>query len=364
MTMGLWGMLELGVIYMSTVNSVITIPAYEPNATLIELVTELYRQGEQSIIVVDDGSTEQAALFQRLDSLNNVTVLHHSKNLGKGAALKTAMAYFIKHNKENFHSLITADADGQHCPSDINALQVKAAENPNVLHIGSREFHSTIPWRSRFGNLLTRFLFKVLIGRKLNDTQSGLRAIPKTFIPELLKLKSTGYDFELDMLVLALKQNVGIAEMPIRTIYEPGNPSSHFKLIGDSVRIYLVFIRFCALALTTGLLDLCLFSLTFYFSNNILASMTVARCIAGSYNFYCGKRLVFQSKTRILIAAARYIGLACALMFTAYTAISFFVLYLHWNVYFSKIFSECCLFILSFSIQRTYVFKDVAKKAS
>jgi len=348
---------------MSPISAVIAIPAYEPDKTLLALVQALRCEGEPAIIVVNDDTRKQAALFDELRTLAGVTVLHHPKNLGKGAALKTAMGYFLEHFKEANH-LITADADGQHCPQDIMALQRTATEKPDTLYMGTRQFGDDIPWRSRFGNRLTRSLFKFLIGQQLSDTQSGLRAIPRTFIPALLQLKSTGYDFELDMLVQAAKQNVELLEMPIRTIYEPGNPSSHFKILSDSVRIYFVFLRFCALAVTTGLLDLSIFSLSFYLSNNILASMAIARCIAGSYNFYCGKRLVFQSQTHIVIAAARYIGLAIALMFTSYALISLLVSYLHWNVYFSKIFSECCLFILSFSIQRIYVFKDISKETS
>ena len=79
-------------------------------------------------------------------------------------------------------------------------------------------------------------LMRLIVGQKLTDTQTGLRGIPAPLVPCLLKLPSSGYEFELDMLIACKHQSVGIVEQPIRTIYLEGNKSSHFRPVADSMR--------------------------------------------------------------------------------------------------------------------------------
>ena len=81
------------------------------------------------------------------------------------------------------------------------------AEN-NVLITGGRVFdNKNIPLRSRFGNKFTKIIFRLFSGVKINDTQTGLRGIPASLLPDLIKLKTTGYDFELDMLIFAKEKH-------------------------------------------------------------------------------------------------------------------------------------------------------------
>src|SRR5438874_2165468 len=84
-------------------------------------------------------------------------------------------------------------------------------------------------------DLLTRRLLRLAVGCKLSDTQTGLRAIPRELIPRLLKVPSRGYEFELDMLILARQSGVGFREVPIQTVYLHGNQSSHFNPVLDSL---------------------------------------------------------------------------------------------------------------------------------
>ena len=221
---------------------VILIPAYKPNEKLIPLVTEISKEFE--VIVVNDGSGKGfEPIFDSLQGIPQVTVLKHAINLGKGEALKTGFNYFLNHAKDSV-GLVTADADGQHLVKDIRHLCEQLEMTPHALHLGSRAFDKSVPFRSQFGNILTRHIFKFLLGTQLQDTQTGLRGIPTSFLPTLLHTKSRGYDFELDMLVLARKNRIPILETPITTVYEDNNKSSHFNPIVDSVKIYYVFFRF------------------------------------------------------------------------------------------------------------------------
>ena len=83
------------------------IPAYEPDNKLIELVNDLLKSEIGNIIVIDDGSSENCKnIFDSIDS--KAILLKHNKNLGKGAAIKTALRYIIDNNLET-ESVVTLD---------------------------------------------------------------------------------------------------------------------------------------------------------------------------------------------------------------------------------------------------------------
>jgi glycosyltransferase involved in cell wall biosynthesis len=219
-------------------NCAVLIPAYNPDAQLPELAGRILAHGPATLIVVDDGSSADcAAHFRALEELEGVTLLRHKKNLGKGAALKTGLAYLERTFPGAQYALLV-DADGQHHVEDVVRVAEEAEGSDGALVIGARAFEGRVPLRSRIGNGLTRFIFNTVTGLGLEDTQSGLRAVPTALIPALLELDSSRYEFELDMLFLCRRQNVAVAEIPIRTIYLGGNSSSHFNPVLDSIRVY------------------------------------------------------------------------------------------------------------------------------
>lgn len=333
---------------------VIVIPAYKPDATLVTLANELVN-AEAELIIVNDGSgLTYAPIFDQLKTLSGVTVLHHAVNLGKGQALKTAFNYFLVHYPDNASGVITADADGQHLPTDIFQVWEAFAKRPYELTLGVRTFSKGIPWKSRIGNNLTRSVFTFLIGQSVQDTQTGLRAIPRRFLQTLLKTPSTGYDFELDMLILASK-NMKIQEVPIETVYVDNNKGSHFNPLIDSLKIYFVFFRFLAFSIVSGLLDFFAFSFAFFICQNILLSETLARLFSGTCNFLFNKELVFKSKKNMAPEAFKYALLCVANLVFSYGFISSLV-YVGFSVYASKMIALLGLFVANFAIQRLMVF--------
>jgi len=151
--------------------------------------------------------------------------------------------------------VVTADADGQHTVKDILRTAAELFDHPRHLILGSRRFDGAVPFRSKLGNVMTRRIMRALTGQKLVDTQTGLRAVPIDFVPELLRLKATGYDFELEMLMACRHTARLIAEVPIATIYIDDNRSSHFNPLLDSMAVYFVFLRFSAVSLLTAGID-------------------------------------------------------------------------------------------------------------
>lgn len=334
---------------------VIIIPAYKPDSTLIDLIQELLNN-QQAIIVVNDGSGQNyAPLFAELEKMASVTVLHHAVNLGKGQALKTAFNYFLTHQPQDCPGVVTADADGQHLSVDIQKTADELAQNPFSLILGARTFKKGVPFRSRFGNNLTRLIFRLLIGQSLQDTQTGLRGIPRHFLQVLLKTSSSGYDFELDMLISASKRKIKINEVPISTVYKDENKSSHFNPLIDSFKIYFVFFRFLIFSILSGFIDFCAFSLAFFFCQNILVSETLARVFSGTCNFLLNKELVFQSKQKMLPEALKYALLCLVNLIFSYGLISSLV-FLGANIYASKMIALIGLFFANFAIQKVLVF--------
>src|ERR1700733_7900602 len=175
----------------------VLIPAYQPNAALIELVRDLLARGVPSIEVVDDGSgPEYRWVFDELELLAPVHILRHAVNLGKGAALKTGMNHILA-EEPGLTGIVTADADGQHHSADVVGVCERFAESPDALVLGARSFdgaptQSKVPLRSRFGNVLTRRAMHMLVGQNLTDTQTGLRAIPRALVLRLLKVPASG----------------------------------------------------------------------------------------------------------------------------------------------------------------------------
>src|ERR1700759_3388312 len=97
----------------------VLIPAYQPGEHLLILVAQLTELGFRNIIVVNDGSGPQSTPWlEGIAGYENVRLLRHDVNRGKGAALKTGIAMALA-EVEGCIGVVTADADGQHSPSDI-----------------------------------------------------------------------------------------------------------------------------------------------------------------------------------------------------------------------------------------------------
>lgn len=334
----------------------VIIPAYRPNRSILDVVHGLVGRGIPAIFVVDDGSgPEFRPVFDELSSIPTVLVLRHAVNLGKGAALKTAMNRAMA-DDDGYLGVVTADADGQHHPDDIVGICGRAAANPTALVLGCRTFTSGIPLRSRIGNNATRTIMRIVLGRKLGDTQTGLRGIPRALILRLLKIPATGYEFELEMLIAAKHQDMSIVEQPIRTIYEPGNPTSHFEPLRDSMRIYLVLLRFSFISLITATIDNTVFYLVYRGTGAIAAAQVVARAVAVLFNYRAVRQAVFLSDEEHGVVLPRYLLLIGVNALVSYSGIRFLAENAPIGVVSAKLIIEGLLFLANFAIQRDFIF--------
>jgi glycosyltransferase involved in cell wall biosynthesis len=219
----------------------IVIPAYN-HGTQVREVVEKCLPLRLPVIVVDDGSTDSTPHV--LASLSGVTVIHHKENQGKGASLLTGFAAALR----LADWAITIDADGQHNPEDILSLIQAVPEGQRPFVIGKRVglVHGNVPWTSRWGRRFSNFWVWASCGRWLSDSQSGFRAYP---LPETLHLgtRARRYQFEVEILVLAVWRRIPIIEVPVRAFYGPIEERvSHFRPWLDFWRNTRTFARLVA----------------------------------------------------------------------------------------------------------------------
>lgn len=336
---------------------IIVIPAYQPGETLIQLIDSLQQQLPFiKIVIVNDGSSpDKSKFFDLIRNHPACTLLTHTKNQGKGQALKTAFNYIVK-NYPHCCGIVTADADGQHLSEDIQKVLETLILHPSQLILGCRKFSKKIPFRSLLGNMFTRKLFSFMHGIKISDTQTGLRGIPLNLAKACISIKSDGYEFELNMLLAAKKQKITIRETAIKTVYIENNQSSHFKPLKDSLKIYYVLFRFSLSSFATATLDALVFFAVYYLSHNILLSLIAGRIVAGTENFLVNKSLVFHSKSNFIKEAIPFIFLVAALMCVSYVFILMFSALYQVHMLLAKISAESLVFIINFFIQRNFVF--------
>lgn len=212
----------------------VLIPAYEPDEQLIPLTQRLKEAGF-AVVVVDDGSgPTYGHIFAEVKQ--SAHVLTHPHNRGKGAALKTGMAYIRDHLPES-ENFITCDADGQHKVEDvIRVSQQLQAGHKFVLTM--RQQKKDVPLRSKVGNAMSRVVYALLTKRYLSDNQSGLRGFNRVHIEWMAEVEKNNYDYEMNVLYYAAKKGIRIATIPIEAIYIDGNQSSHFQPVKDTIRIY------------------------------------------------------------------------------------------------------------------------------
>jgi len=335
------------------------IPAYRPQSNLTSIVQSILNSNFSNVVVVNDGSeSEYFKIFDSLSRIDNVKVIHHAVNLGKGAALKAGFNHICNKWADKAY-IVTIDADGQHEVGDIKNVAEELKRNSNSLIMGSRSFSGKVPFKSKIGNTLTRYLLKTVHGLDLSDTQTGLRGMTSQLAKNFLSIRSDRYDFELDMLLYTKKLNTSLIEVPIETVYIDNNSSTHFNPIFDSLKIYFSLFRFLMTSLVAALLDNLIFILLFSLGNSILVSQLAGRGIVMVINFVMVKRLVFHSNKKNIIAIPKYILTVIFLGTLSYGLIIISSQVFEVPVILAKIIVETVVFICSFLVQRSLVFNPV-----
>lgn len=351
------------------------IPCYEPDGHLIRLTEDLRNSSGADFYMVNDGSgIHWEPVFRSLKELG-ANVISYPENRGKGYALRRGIEE-ISRSGRHYSYIITADADGQHSPEDIqkiaSAAEASLMENSGrgdaPLLIGTRDFTGkNVPLRSRFGNRFSSVYFKFVTGVTLPDTQSGLRAIPERLFELALGTPGDRYDYEMNFLIAAADS---VRTVPIHTVYESGNKTSHFRPVADSVRIYKTPLRYIAVSALSAAVDLSLFTiLTAAFgtlANGLFAATVSARLASGVLNFILNRKWSFASirsaDGSAWRQAARYAILFCSQMFLSFALVALLA-FLPFPVTLIKMAGDSALALFSYYAQHSWVFKADSSSA-
>jgi len=194
-----------------------------------------------------------------------------------------------------------------------------------------------------------------------------LRVYPKDFMKEALLIKPDRYEFELEALLRYYRCGYGkMRQVPITTVYEENNPSSHFNPIKDSIRIYAIFLKFIGASVISSIIDFIIFSIMIlclgpdriiFGCSSILWSLLTARLISCSVNFLLDKEAVFGSKGHWFRQSLLFFLLAVFLFTASYFGIRGFK---HIGIHpiIAKILVEGALFFLSFAFQNSVIFRS------
>lgn len=223
---------------------VVIIPAYNPDYHLLDVLKELKNLLDNKIIIVNDGSDNTDEINKIFEHAKEYgIIINHKVNMGKGAAMKTGMKY-VKDQYPYEDGITFVDCDHQHKAPDVKKMIESFNNNKDSLILGVRVFDKDVPIKSRLGNKITRNIFKLLTRKYISDTQTGLRSINTKYIPLLLNIEPNRFDYEMDMLITFVKNNINIVEVSIETIYEnKENKTSHFRGFKDSYLIYKILLK-------------------------------------------------------------------------------------------------------------------------
>lgn len=324
------------------------IPAYCPEDRMIDLLKKL-SELNFSVLVIDDGSGENYdAIFNKASQYADVK--RYQSNRGKGEALK----YGLRCIAEIFqppYTVVTADADGQHRVEDIVKVSETATMHPDSLILGKRNLGKTAPVKSRIGNGITRVLYRLTTGRKIYETQTGLRAFSDRLLPRFLKLPGHRYEFEIDMILECA--DTEIIETEIKTVYFDNNAASHFRPFADTVSLNKEFLRYKLPSLTAGLAGYLLFVILATFMRSWLVPCVIARVCCILLKAILNKAISFSEKLPI----GRYL-ITSAIVLICDVAMMWGLTALGMNIYLAKLLSSLLMIGVSTIARMLYMRKE------
>ena len=191
----------------------VVIPVFNEEKTIAEVIRRVTAQSAPGlsleVIVVDDGSTDGTrACLQDLPA-NDLLVLHHETNRGKGAAINTGLT------KATGDAVIIQDADLEYDPADYHRIVETLGGGARVVY-GSRirgaNPHSYL--RYYYGGRFLTGVFNAIYGTRLTDVTTCYKAFRREAI-ETLSLKGPRFEFCVEVTARLVKRGESIVEVPI-----------------------------------------------------------------------------------------------------------------------------------------------------
>lgn len=221
----------------------IIIPVFNEEKTILEILKRVINikipNIDKEIIIVNDGSTDATASEIRnsipIKSGRNFKIFRHTKNLGKGAAVRTG----IQNATGDY--IIIQDADLEYNPNDISRLiEPIKKNNGRIVVFGTRlkrlpnflrDERTPRFFLHYIGNRILSFITSILYGQWITDMETCYKLFPKNAAYEMT-LRSKRFDFEPEITSKLLKKGYRVVEVPITTNprgYKEGKKLNTFK---------------------------------------------------------------------------------------------------------------------------------------
>ena len=191
------------------------IPVLNEEKTIAEIIDKCSTQlVVKQLVIVNDGSTDNTwSILNKIDKKNSrnplITVIHHKRNMGKGAAIKTGLTKVLG------KYVMVQDADLEYSPEEIKYLFNEAEKTKNGIIFGTRSHHKKKGYiLAQLGNWYLNLMFNFLFGYRLTDSYTCYKLIPR-IIWQKMDLKSNGFEIDAELVAKMGMKGYRIKEVPI-----------------------------------------------------------------------------------------------------------------------------------------------------
>lgn len=215
-------------------NYCVLIPSYNEERTIGGIIKNLQAR-HVPVYIVDDGSTD--ATYSIAVSAGAV-VVRHKKNMGKGASMREGFKHILK---KGYDAVLVMDGDNQHEIDSIDDFVRKMDETGADMVIGNRMSDTaSMPIVRKVTNRFMSWLISKICGQRVPDTQCGFRLI-KINVLEKIKLESSNFEIESEIILKASGLGFKIASVPIKAVYQ--DEKSRINPAADTIRFISFMIR-------------------------------------------------------------------------------------------------------------------------
>lgn len=193
------------------------IPAYNEEASILKTCSQITNYNKKNktnydVVVINDGSKDNTEQVLQDNNINHIQLVN---NLGIGGAVQTGYKYALENE---YDYAIQFDGDGQHNVAYADKLLEPLRNNKADMTIGSRFIENIGTFKSsatrRMGIKLISFFIKLVTGKKIYDTTSGMRAINRKLITKFASSYPTEYPEPVST-TLILKEKYRIKEVAV-----------------------------------------------------------------------------------------------------------------------------------------------------
>jgi len=219
--------------------SLALIPCYNEESTIGSLVIKAKHHVDK-VLVIDDGSKDNTTIIAKEAG---AIVLTHTRNYGKGRAIKTGFKYALENN---YDFVVTIDGDGQHNADEIPSVLNHLMNNSHDITIGFREGKdSEMPGWRKIGKRVLDYSTSFGNGGYMTDSQNGFRAFNRKAVKSLVKkMNGNSFSTESEQLIKAHELGLKVDHTNVTCKYKDlentstKDPASH----GFSVLRYIIWL--------------------------------------------------------------------------------------------------------------------------